>query len=152
MYERWSGVRCFGHRPYSALAKLASPRYMGCRLKPPPWELAVLKALLVMVLLVPCRAAAGGWGGLCAVEQEGHQLVCGGASPSWGPGSQNDLIRYGRDLVVNTARHIGKNATKPALALCRQRPRLPELPSECRAPAFCRAFRMDLRDISDDGR
>ena len=32
-----------------------------------------------------------------------------------GPGPENDLIRYGRDLIVNTARHIGKNATDPAL-------------------------------------
>jgi thiosulfate dehydrogenase len=32
-----------------------------------------------------------------------------------GPGAENDLIRYGKDLIVNTARHIGKNATDPAL-------------------------------------
>ena len=32
-----------------------------------------------------------------------------------GPGPENDLIRYGKDLIVNTARHIGKNATDPAL-------------------------------------
>ena len=32
-----------------------------------------------------------------------------------GPGSQNDLIRYGKDLIVNTPRHIGKNATDPAM-------------------------------------
>jgi thiosulfate dehydrogenase len=32
-----------------------------------------------------------------------------------GPGPENDLIRYGKDLVVNTAAHIGKNATDPAL-------------------------------------
>jgi thiosulfate dehydrogenase len=31
------------------------------------------------------------------------------------PGAENDLIRYGKDLIVNTARHIGKNATDPAL-------------------------------------
>ena len=27
-----------------------------------------------------------------------------------GPGAENDLIRYGRDLIVDTARHIGVNA------------------------------------------
>jgi len=32
-----------------------------------------------------------------------------------GPGAENDLIRYGRDLIVNTPRHIGKNATDPAM-------------------------------------
>jgi thiosulfate dehydrogenase len=32
-----------------------------------------------------------------------------------GPGPENDLIRYGRDLIVNTPRHIGKNATDPAM-------------------------------------
>ena len=32
-----------------------------------------------------------------------------------GPGPDNDLIRYGRDLIVNTPRHIGKNATDPAM-------------------------------------
>jgi thiosulfate dehydrogenase len=32
-----------------------------------------------------------------------------------GPGAENDLIRYGKDLIVNTAQHIGKNATDPAL-------------------------------------
>jgi thiosulfate dehydrogenase len=32
-----------------------------------------------------------------------------------GPGPENDLIRYGKDLIVNTPRHIGKNATDPAM-------------------------------------
>jgi thiosulfate dehydrogenase len=30
-----------------------------------------------------------------------------------GPGAENDLIRYGRDLIVSTPRYIGKNATNP---------------------------------------
>lgn len=34
---------------------------------------------------------------------------------SLGPGAENDLIRYGRDLIVHTPRHIGKGATDPAL-------------------------------------
>ena len=34
-----------------------------------------------------------------------------------GQGPENDLVRYGRDLIVNTPRHIGKNATDPALRL-----------------------------------
>lgn len=32
-----------------------------------------------------------------------------------GPGPENDLIRYGKELIVDTARHIGKNATDPAM-------------------------------------
>jgi hypothetical protein len=32
-----------------------------------------------------------------------------------GPGTENDLIRYGKDLIVNTPRHVGKNATDPAM-------------------------------------
>jgi thiosulfate dehydrogenase len=32
-----------------------------------------------------------------------------------GPGAENDLIRYGRDLIVDTARHIGVNAENPAM-------------------------------------
>lgn len=32
-----------------------------------------------------------------------------------GPGPDNDLIRYGKDLTVNTPRYIGKNATDPAM-------------------------------------
>jgi thiosulfate dehydrogenase len=32
-----------------------------------------------------------------------------------GPGPDNDLIRYGKDLIVNTPRYVGKNATDPAM-------------------------------------
>jgi thiosulfate dehydrogenase len=32
-----------------------------------------------------------------------------------GKGTENDLIRYGRELIVNTPRYIGKNATDPAM-------------------------------------
>jgi thiosulfate dehydrogenase len=34
-----------------------------------------------------------------------------------GPGAENDLIRYGKDLIVNTPRYIGKNAADPAMRL-----------------------------------
>ena len=33
---------------------------------------------------------------------------------SLAPGPQTDLIRYGGDIIRDTARHIGKNATDPA--------------------------------------
>jgi thiosulfate dehydrogenase len=32
-----------------------------------------------------------------------------------GPGPDNDLIRYGKDLIVSTPRYVGKNATDPAM-------------------------------------
>ena len=32
-----------------------------------------------------------------------------------GPGPENDMIRYGKDLIVSTPRYIGKNATDPAM-------------------------------------
>ena len=33
-----------------------------------------------------------------------------------GPGAENDLIRYGHELVVDTPRFIGKSAEDPAMA------------------------------------
>ena len=50
-------------------------------------------------------------------------LFCGACQKDWyavdiaklGPGAENDLIRYGRDLIVDTPKHIGKNATNPAM-------------------------------------
>jgi len=46
-----------------------------------------------------------------------------GQQPNWyavdvtrlGQGPEADLIRYGRDLVINTPQHIGKSATDPAM-------------------------------------
>lgn len=32
-----------------------------------------------------------------------------------GPGPENDLIRYGKELIVDTPRYIGKDATDPAM-------------------------------------
>src|SRR4029450_3579411 len=32
-----------------------------------------------------------------------------------GPGPENDLIRYGKDLIVNTPRHVGKNPPDRAM-------------------------------------
>jgi len=73
----------------------------------------MLKALLVMVLLVLAGAAGLGAGYVLWNKKDINWYAVDIAK--FGPGSQNDLIRYGRDLVVNTARHIGKNATDPAL-------------------------------------
>ena len=50
-------------------------------------------------------------------------IICGASHKDWyavdiaklGPGAENDLIRYGRDLIVNTPQHLGKNAVNPAM-------------------------------------
>ena len=73
----------------------------------------MLKALLVMVLLVLAGAAGLGAGYVLWNKKDINWYAVDIAK--LGPGSQNDLIRYGRDLVINTARHIGKSATDPAL-------------------------------------
>jgi thiosulfate dehydrogenase len=60
---------------------------------------------------------------------------------------ENDLIRYGHELIVDTAGQIGKNAKDADKRYAGN-----ELAcAECRASAFCRAFRLDLRHVSDDG-
>jgi thiosulfate dehydrogenase len=73
----------------------------------------MLKGLLVIVLLVVAAAAGLGAGYILWNKRDVNWYAVD--ITKLGPGSQNDLIRYGRDLVVNTARHIGKNATDPAL-------------------------------------
>ena len=45
------------------------------------------------------------------------QLVCRLGCRQARPSPENDLIRYGRDLIVNTPRYIGKNAADPATRL-----------------------------------
>ncbi|MGA7458310.1 MAG: c-type cytochrome [Methyloceanibacter sp.] len=72
----------------------------------------MLKALLVFILLV--LAAAGGLGaGYYLWDRQIDWYAADIAK--LGPGAENDLIRYGRDLIVNTPKHIGKNAINPAL-------------------------------------
>ena len=72
----------------------------------------MLKALLLVVVLAVAAATGLGAG-----------YVMWGQVPNWyaadvaklGQGPDNDLIRYGGDLIVNTPSHIGKSATNPAL-------------------------------------
>jgi thiosulfate dehydrogenase len=72
----------------------------------------MLKGFLIATLLV-----AAGIAGLGA----GYFLW--GIPTDWyaadvtklGKGAENDLVRYGRELIVDTPRHIGKNATDPAM-------------------------------------
>jgi len=73
-----------------------------------------MRALLIEIGLVLAVAAGLGAG-----------YVLWGIPTDWyavdvtklGKGAENDLIRYGRDLIVNTPRHIGKNAADPAMRL-----------------------------------
>ena len=72
----------------------------------------MLKALLVIILLV--LATAGGLGAgyyLWGIQKDWYAVDIA----KLGAGAENDLIRYGRDLIVDTPKHIGKNATNPAL-------------------------------------
>lgn len=72
----------------------------------------MLKALLVLILIA--LAAAGGLG--AGYYMWGRQVDWYAVDiAKLGPGTENDLVRYGRDLIVNTPKHIGKNATNPAM-------------------------------------
>ena len=72
----------------------------------------MLKALFVLFLI-----------GIAAAAGVGAGYFLWGQKPYWyavdvtklGPGEENDLIRYGRELIVNTPRYIGKNAANPAM-------------------------------------
>ncbi len=69
-----------------------------------------------------------------------------------GPGPENDLIRYGHDLIVNTPRYIGRSAENPDMAFAGNDLSLPELPPEGWSAALRGALRLDGRLVSDDGR
>jgi thiosulfate dehydrogenase len=72
-----------------------------------------MRALLIEIGLV-----------LAVVIGVGVGYVLWGTPTNWyavpdvaklGPGAENDLIRYGKDLIVNTPGYIGKNAMNPAM-------------------------------------
>jgi thiosulfate dehydrogenase len=62
-------------------------------------------------------AAAGAGAGYYAAHYLRHRPVNWYAADitKLEPGPEADLTRYGRDLIVNTPSHIGKNATDPAM-------------------------------------
>ncbi len=72
----------------------------------------MLRALFVLFLI-----------GIAAAAGVGAGYFLWGQKPDWyavvvtklGQGEENDLIRYGRELIVNTPRYIGKNAANPAM-------------------------------------
>ncbi|HEX2448951.1 MAG TPA: c-type cytochrome [Methyloceanibacter sp.] len=72
----------------------------------------MLKGLLIAVLLAAAAAAGVGAGYyLWGIQKNWYTVDIA----KLGPGPENDLIRYGRELIVNTPQHIGKNASNPAM-------------------------------------
>ena len=77
------------------------------------WGDAIIRAALIVVALAVAALAGLGAGYVLWNKKEINWYAVD--INKLGPGAENDLIRYGKDLIVNTARHIGKNATDPAL-------------------------------------
>ena len=76
-----------------------------------------------------------------------------GHDPAKLPASpENDLIRYGWDLVVNTPRFIGKTAEDPAKRFAGNDLACTNCHINAGLTALRGAVRVDLRDLSDDGR
>ena len=72
----------------------------------------MLKGLFVVLLLAIAAAAGIGAGYfLWGIHKDWYAADIS----RLGPGAENDLIRYGKDLIVNTPKHIGKNASNPAM-------------------------------------
>src|SRR6185312_11728953 len=71
----------------------------------------MLKGFLLATVIVAVGLAGLGAGYLMWGQQPNWYAV---DVTKLGQGPENDLIRYGRDLIVNTAHHVGKNATNPA--------------------------------------
>ena len=73
-----------------------------------------MRKALIVVMAVFGRSSGAGLGA---------GYVLWGVPTDWyavdvaklGKGAENDLVRYGRELIVDTPRHIGKNATDPAM-------------------------------------
>ena len=81
----------------------------------PPWSRGwgrLMKSLLVTLGLA--LAAAIGLGAGYLLWDTPKNWYAADVN-KLGPGAENDLIRYGRDLIVDTARHIGVNAENPAM-------------------------------------
>ena len=65
-------------------------------------------------------------------------------------GPENDLIKYGHDLVVNTPQLIGPLAEKVEMRFSGNVPGLHQLPSQCRSAALCGALCFDVCHLSVD--
>jgi len=72
-----------------------------------------MRALLIEIGLVLAVAIGIGVGYVLWGEPTNWYAVAN--VDKLGPGPENELIRYGKDLIVNTPRYIGKNAAVPAM-------------------------------------
>jgi thiosulfate dehydrogenase len=72
-----------------------------------------LRTILTDILIVLAVLTGFGGGYLLWDQQAARYTVDVAAL---GPGPENDLIRYGKELIVNTSRYIGKSAEDPAMA------------------------------------
>jgi thiosulfate dehydrogenase len=72
-----------------------------------------MRALLIEIGLVLAVAIGIGVGYVLWGEPTDWYAVAN--VDKLGPAPENDLIRYGKDLIVNTPRYIGKNAADPAM-------------------------------------
>jgi thiosulfate dehydrogenase len=68
--------------------------------------------LLAFIALVVATAAGLGIGYLLWGEQPNWYAV---DVNKLGSGPEAELIRYGRDLIINTPTHLGKSASNPAM-------------------------------------
>ena len=64
---------------------------------------------LIIAAIVLIAAGAGLGGGYLMWGQPTNWYAAD--ITKLGQGVENDLVRYGRELIVDTPRHIGKNAT-----------------------------------------
>jgi thiosulfate dehydrogenase len=73
-----------------------------------------LRTLIVETFIVLLAVVGFGGGYLLGDRQQTDWYTADVST--LGPGPENDLIRYGHDLIVNTPRHIGRSAENPDMA------------------------------------
>jgi thiosulfate dehydrogenase len=104
--------------------------------------------LFAFITLVVATAAGLGIGYLLWGEQPNWYAV---DVTGLGQGPQADLIRYGRDLITDTSRYIGKSATNPSMRYAGNDLACQNCHFERRAPALRSAIRVHLCDFPDAG-
>jgi thiosulfate dehydrogenase len=71
----------------------------------------MLKALIVVIAALAAAAGLGAGYYLWGIPTDLYAVDLA----KLGKGTESDLIRYGRELIVNTPRYVGKNAADPAM-------------------------------------
>jgi len=75
-----------------------------------------LRTILLEIFIALAAVAGFGAGYLLLGRTVGTVDYYAADISTLGPGPENDLIRYGRELIVDTPRYIGKGAEDPAMA------------------------------------